>query len=151
MILATKRMHLPPKQALSEDEAKVKTILELPPKQASSEDEAKVKMILELPPKQTSSKDTDDAMEVDDQTEQLWMKIEDVQLTEADKFIVTEVVQLSDKHINAVQKLLQANHPNLKGMCSTLVAGRRKLPPSGLQAFFVRSLDCSIYTGLPLW
>jgi len=131
MILATKRMHLPPKQALSEDEAKVK-------------------MILELPPKQTSSKDTDDAMEVDDQTEQLWMKIEDVQLTEADKFIVTEVVQLSDKHINAVQKLLQANHPNLKGMCSTLVAGRRKLPPSGLQAFFVRgnhwivlsTLDC---------
>ena len=119
MIMATKRMHHPPKQSSSEDKLKVKTILE-------------------LPPKQTLSKDADGVVEVDGQMEQVWMKIEDVQLTEADKFIVTEGAQLSDKHINAVQRLLQAQHPNLKGMCSTLVAGRQKLPPGGLQAFFVR-------------
>ena len=66
--------------------------------------------------------------------------------TEADKFIVTEGAQLSDKHINAVQRLLQAQHPNLKGMCSTLVAGRQKLPPGELQAFLCswQSLDCAV-------
>ena len=58
VILAAKRMHLSPKQA-------------------SSKDDLKVNAILELPPKQVSSKDTDKAMEVDDQMEKLWVKIED--------------------------------------------------------------------------
>ena len=135
MILAAKKMHLPLKQALSEYDVKAKTILELPSKQSSQEDAV------------------DDSMEVGaDRTKQLhdWIKIDDVQLTEGDKLIVTEGAQLSDKHIDAAQKMLQAQHPNLKGMCSTLVAGRQRLPPSGLQAFFVlgnhwivlSTLDC---------
>ena len=128
MILAAKKMHLPLKQASSDDDLKAKT----------------------TPSKQSSQEDTD-SMEVDDQsTKQLWIKIVDIQLTEADKLVVTGGAQLSDKHIDAAQKLLQAKHPNLKGMCSTLVAGRKKLPPSGLQTFFVRgnhwivlsTLDC---------
>lgn len=112
--------------------------MHLLPKQASSEDELKVKAILELPPKQASSKDSDKAMEVDYQMEKLWVKIEDVQLTVDDRSIVTEGGQLSDKPINAVQRLLQEQHPNVKGLCSTIVAGKQKLPPNGLQGFFVR-------------
>ena len=63
--------------------------------------------------------------------------IDDIQLMEADKCIMTGG-QLSDKQINAAQRLLKAQHPNLKGICSTLVAVRQKIPPNGLQAFFVR-------------
>ena len=119
MILASMRMKPQPKQALCNDDSNIKVIFELPLLQASS-------------------KDTIDSMEVDDQMEQLWMKIGDIQLMEADKCILTEGGQLYDKHINAAQRLLKAQHPNLKGMCSALVAGRQKLPPNGLQAFFVR-------------
>jgi len=45
--------------------------------------------------------------------------------------------QLNDKHVNAAQRLLRAQHPSLKDLFLTMVAGRQKLPPNGLQAFFV--------------
>ena len=73
-----------------------------------------------------------------DATEQhikLWMKIEDIHLTEADKFLLTEGGQRNDRHVNAAQRLLRAHHPNLKGLSLTMVAGRQKLLSNGLQAF----------------
>ena len=78
-------------------------------------------------------------MELDapEQHAKLWMKIEDIHLTEADKLISTEGGQLNDRHVNAAQRLLRAQHPNLKGLSLTIVASRQKLPPKGLQAFFV--------------
>ena len=79
-------------------------------------------------------------MELDatEQHAKLWMKIEDIHLTEADKFLLTEGGQLNDRHVNAAQRLLRAHHPNLKGLSLTMVAGRQKLPSNGLQAFYVR-------------
>lgn len=43
------------------------------------------------------------------------MKIEDIHLTLADKTILTEGGQLSDKHISAAQRLLQGPYPNFEG------------------------------------
>ena len=39
---------------------------------------------------------------------------------------------------NAAQRLLRSQHPNLEGLLLKMVAGWQKLPPNGLQAFFVR-------------
>lgn len=69
---------------------------------------------------------------------QLWVKMEDVQLTQDDKAILLKGRQLNDRHMNAVQRLLKTHHPTLKGLCSTLLAASQKLPPRGLHAFFVR-------------
>ena len=68
----------------------------------------------------------------------LWIKIEDIHLTEVDKPILTEGGQHNDRHVYAVQRLLRAQHSNLKGLSLTMLAGRQKLPPNGLHTFFVR-------------
>ena len=115
-ILATKNMQLQPKQASPEKEY------------GSQEWEVEAEVETHC-----------DSIECSHEMEQQqWMKIRDIQLTEDDKCILTGGRQLSDNHVNAVQRLLQAQHPNLKGMCSTLVASRHKLPSNGLQALFVR-------------
>ena len=81
--------------------------------------------------------DPAEALELDatKQHAKLWMKIEDIHLTEADKFTLMEGGQLNDRHVNAAQRLLRAHHPNLKGLSLTIVAGRQKLLSNGLQAF----------------
>ena len=114
-----------------------------PPKQASSdepEQECSDSYTTSDQPLSQEREDPAEAVELDatEQHAKLWMKIEDIHLTEANKLILMEGGQLNDRHVNAAQGLLRAQHPNLKGLSLTMVASRQKLPPNGLQAFFVR-------------
>ena len=144
-------MELPCVLAFSGDHSdllKVKRIMttlsiQPPPKQASNDEPEQECSDSDTTSNQPLSQEREDpaeAVELDatEQHAKLWMKIEDIHLTEADKLILTEGGQLNDRHVNAAQRLLRAQHPNLKGLSLTMIASRQKLPPNGLQAFFVR-------------
>ena len=143
-------MELPCVLAFSGDHSdllKVKRIMttlsiQPPPKQASNdepEQECSDSDTTSDQPLSQEHEDPAEAVELDatEQHAKFWMKIEDIHLTEADKLILTEVGQLNDRHVNAAQRLLRPQHPNLKGLSLTMVASRQKLLPNELQAFFV--------------
>lgn len=81
----------------------------------------------------------------------VWVTIRDIELTEHEKSILKNGEKLTDKHINAAQRLLYAQFPTLEGLELTLVAPHHKLCPNGIHAFFVHNnhwivlftIDCS--------
>ena len=45
-----------------------------------------------------------------------WVKIKDISLTTVDKHLLTIGEKLSDKHINAAQRLLKMTFPKINGL-----------------------------------
>ena len=117
--LPQRGMELPCALAFSCDPSlflKVKRIMDTlsiqaPPKQVSNdepEQECNDSDTTSDQPLSQEREDPAEALELNatEQHANLWMKIEDIHLTEADKFILTEGGQLNDRHVNAVQRLL---------------------------------------------
>ena len=68
-----------------------------------------------------------------------WVKIKDIALTSADKQLLTNGDKLSDKHINAAQRILKITFPKINGLRQTLLQDKphKESTENALQIFHI--------------
>ena len=80
------------------------------------------------------------------QSDKIWVQMDRIRLTNADKHIISSGKKLNGLHINYAHHILKQQFPSLKGLQNTLYqrSNQERSQPINFRSFPKRSLDCGI-------